>query len=56
MRLTVSDIERLNKEVEEAEIRALKRMHERDEAVETAFRRLMNREIRELRNDICWGD
>lgn len=56
MRLTVADIERLNKEVEETEIRALKRIHERDEEVETAFRRLMNREVRELKNDICWGD
>lgn len=56
MRLKVEDIERLNKEVEEAEIRALKRMHERDTEVETAFRRLMNREVRELRNDIYWGD
>lgn len=56
MRLTVADIERLNKEVEETEIRALKRVLERDNEVETAFRRLMHREARELRNDIYWGD
>ena len=55
MRLKVEDIERLNKEVEEAEIRALKRMHERDTEVETAFRRLMNREVRELKKDMYWG-
>jgi hypothetical protein len=52
MRLTVADIERLNKEVEEAEVRALKRTIRKmdDETVDREFDRIMRREIRDNRN------
>ena len=52
MRLTVADIERLNKEVEEAEVRALKRTIRKmdDETVDREFDRIMRIEIRDNRN------
>ena len=52
MRLTMADIERLNKEVEEAEVRALKRTIRKmdDETVDREFDRIMRREIRDNRN------
>ena len=52
MRLTMADIERLNKEVEEAEVRALKRTICKmdDETVDREFDRIMRREIRDNRN------
>lgn len=52
MRLTVADIERLNKEVEEAEVRALKRTIRKmdDKTVDREFNRIMRREIRDNRN------
>jgi hypothetical protein len=52
MRLTVADIERLNKEVEEAEVRALKRIIRKmdNETVDREFDRIMRNEIRDNRN------
>lgn len=52
MRLTVADIERLNKEVEEAEVRALKRTIRKmdNETVDREFNRIMRNEIRDTRN------
>ena len=52
MRLTVADIERLNKEVEEAEVQALKRTIRKmdDETVDREFDRIMRNEIRDTRN------
>lgn len=52
MKLTVADIERLNKEVKEAEVRALKRTIRKmdDETVDREFDRIMRREIRDNRN------
>ena len=52
MRLTVADIERLNKEVEEAEVRALKRTIRKmdNETVDREFDRIMRNEIRDNRN------
>lgn len=52
MRLTVADIERLNKEVEEAEVRALKRTIRKmdNETVDREFDRIMRNEIRDTRN------
>lgn len=52
MRLTVADIERLNKEVEEAEVRALKRIIRKmdNETVDREFDRIMRNEIRDTRN------
>lgn len=51
MRLTVADIERLNKEVHGSEIRALQRQQSRqsDSTVDREFDRIMQREIREIR-------
>ena len=58
MRLTVADIERLNKEVEEAEVRALKRTIRKmdNETVDREFDRIMRNEIRDTRKWMWLSD